>query len=757
MSFSYKLKSHQSQLLKDHLNGVAQIALETHRSHGGNTDIDGFIKIVSMAHDFGKGTTFFQDYIEGKYNGRNKNHGELSAIFTYWMLPEKWKHLGYLLIKRHHGNIKNAFEELNYDKYTWNYYDQIKDMEENHKKELEDIYSIDLNEFFKFALDEKALKSIRRSFRKNRYNVKDILLLQYVYSLLLTADKSQLIRGDTYIPQEFFSSDFVNKYKNILVRRILDKNKDIKDTEIFKVRNEIYDELEYNLQKIDIDNEKIFSINVPTGTGKTLLSYKAAFKIAEKISNKKPGIYPNIIYCLPFMSIIDQNYEILRELLQKNLEEEIKSKYILKYHSMTPIEYDNYESYDARFCFENWQAKIITTTFVQLFNTIFKIGKNSIANRFHRLSNSVIILDEVQVINEKYYLIIQEFFKKMAKEYNCYVILVTATMPILLEAKELIEQKELYFKRLNRIEIHNNAKEEIDIEDFKDALLDEIVENKDKSYLIVMNTVKSSKEVYSFLQENCEDEERFIYLSTEIYPKLRLKIIDKIRNSNKKYVVISTQLIEAGVDIDMDIVIRDFAPLDSINQTAGRANRNGLGGKGIVRLYKIVNQKGKRYCSFVYPYYLLKTTEEILENRNVIHEKDIYDLNIEYYEKINDIKSDSLSKDMLTMIEKLEIENFRKKFELIENDELYKEDIFVIADAEAEEILNEIRNNETNEQVELLNMFRKLNQYRASVSKRELEEGKINYKEIEKYGIKYIEKDDFNEKKGILRKSIEFF
>jgi CRISPR-associated endonuclease/helicase Cas3 len=196
----------------------------------------------------------------------------------------------------------------------------------------------------------------------------------------------------------------------------------------------------------------------------------------------------------------------------------------------------------------------------------------------------------------------------------------------------------------------------------------------------------------------------------------------------------------------MDIVIRDFAPLDSINQTAGRANRNGLGGKGIVRLYKIVNQKGKRYCSFVYPYYLLKTTEEILENRNVIHEKDIYD-----------IKSDSLSKDMLTMIEKLEIENFRKKFELIENDELYKEDIFVIADAEAEEILNEIRNNETNEQVELLNMFRKLNQYRASVSKRELEEGKINYKEIEKYGIKYIEKDDFNEKKGILRKSIEFF
>ena len=146
----------------------------------------------------------------------------------------------------------------------------------------------------------------------------------------------------------------------------------------------------------------------------------------------------------------------------------------MKFHSVVPIEYKNFEGYDARFCFENWLSKIISTTFVQLLNTIFKIGKNSIVNRFHRLANSVIILDEVQAIDDKYYKIISEFISIMARQYNCYIILVTATMPMLLDTIDLIEDKEKYFRKLNRIEIINNSESEITLDEFEDIVLEDV-------------------------------------------------------------------------------------------------------------------------------------------------------------------------------------------------------------------------------------------------------------------------------------------
>lgn len=172
---------------------------------------------------------------------------------------------------------------------------------------------------------------------------------------------------------------------------------------------------------------------------------------------------------------------------------------------------------------------------------------------------------------KKYYKIISQFIEILSKEYNCYIILVTATMPIILDTIDLVEDKERYFRALNRIVIENHSETEVTLDEFKDIVLDDICENDDKSFLVVLNTVKSSKEVYNYIKENTDRE--IIYLSTEIYPKLRLEKIHKIKNSDKKYIVVSTQLIEAGVDIDMDIVYRDFAPLDSINQTSGRANR----------------------------------------------------------------------------------------------------------------------------------------------------------------------------------------
>lgn len=751
MSYSYKLKSHPTQSLYDHLTGVRDIALKTHKHHTIKPEIDDFIEIVCMCHDFGKGTTYFQRYLENDFNGIEKDHGPISAMFTYWMLPEKWKHLGFLIVKKHHGDINNASDECRIDEVSWDFKNQIKDILDNTIDELNQIYDKylegkNIEAFLNWLDDESNLKSIKKEFRKKKYNIEDLLLCEYVYSLLLTGDKSQLIRNDAYIPDKQYPLSFIENYKTDLVKNALIKNPKLKESDVFNLRNEIYDDMINKLDSIDFDKENVFSINVPTGTGKTILAYSVAFYICSKITKNNSNIRPHIIYSLPFTSVIDQNYEVLKEIVENNINKEISSEDLMKFHSVVPIEYKNFEGYDARFCFENWQSKIISTTFVQLLNTIFKIGKNSIVNRFHRLANSVIILDEVQAIDDKYYKIISEFINIMVRQYNCYIILVTATMPMLLDTIDLIEDKEKYFRKLNRIEIINNSESEITLDEFEDIVLEDICENKDKSFLVVLNTVKSSKNIYKYLKENTDRD--IMYLSTEIYPKLRLEKINKIKNRNKKYVVVSTQLIEAGVDIDMDIVYRDFSTLDSINQTAGRANRNGVGGKGIVKLYKIVDND-RRICNYIYPRYLLNATEEVLDGKDIIEEKDIYDCNKEYFLKVKNRLSNDTSDELLDLIPKLQFKKFRDKFELIENDEFRRVDIIVNADNITNSIIQQLENDDEIDNIDLKNKFRILRQYTVSVPRKDMSE--INDIGLKKYNITYINKEDYSEEEGIIR------
>ena len=218
MSSSYKLKSHPTQSLYDHITGVRDIALKTHKYHTIKPEIDDFIEIVCMCHDFGKGTTYFQRYLENDFNGIEKDHGPISAMFTYWMLPEKWKHLGFLIVKKHHGDINNASDECRIDEVSWDFKNQIKDILDNTIDELNQIYDKylegkNIEAFLNWLDDESNLKSIKKEFRKKKYNVEDLLLCEYVYSLLLTGDKSQLIRNDAYIPDKQYPLSFIENYK----------------------------------------------------------------------------------------------------------------------------------------------------------------------------------------------------------------------------------------------------------------------------------------------------------------------------------------------------------------------------------------------------------------------------------------------------------------------------------------------------------------------------------------------------------------
>ena len=766
MCTSFKLKSHiyenkSSQLLVEHLRGVARIAKETSQLNGiDDKEIMNVIEILGLCHDFGKASSYFQKYLEGKYNGDLKKHGEISAYFTYYMLPERWKLIGFICVKRHHGNIdieNNSF-------FATENEEVLKEISKDIKSNIEElklIYKCDLEKFFSKMGDGTLIKEVELAFIKRTSTMKrktikeqqqEFMWLQYLWSLLLTGDKTQLITGKTFKNIQGLSERFTLNYKNNIRKSLIERIPGIEKSPLFNIREEIYDSTISSINSLDIEKDRKLSINVPTGTGKTIAVYGAAFRLSERLIEEK-GIVPNIIYNIPFMSVIDQNYDVLEEILTAN-EVDISTDLILKYHSMSPIEYKDYEekeykNYDARFLVENWQSTVITTTFVQLFNSIFKSGVNSIVHRFHKLAGSIVILDEVQAVPTKYYPIIEDLFNILCDNFNCYIITVTATKPLFLEGKELVINNHIIFKEMNRIIFENNTHIPLYLNEFKEVVLDDIKHNNDKSILIILNTVKSTLDVFDYLKAELGESRKIIYLSTEIIPKVRLEIIKEIKDSKDKYILISTQLIEAGVDLDFDIVYRDIAPMDCINQSAGRANRNGAKGTGIVKLYKLMNNNNKIFAFFVYSNSLLEATLTILKDKRVIEENELWEINNEYFAKVKEVTDNHSLEEYKTYceyIKNLRLQDIRK-FELIEENK-NKIDVIIRYNDEVEKYINIIENSKDYCEQDVINGWRGLNKYKIAVNKEVVKDMVYEIK-----GSNFLNGLDYDKNRGIIRRS----
>jgi CRISPR-associated endonuclease/helicase Cas3 len=192
-----------------------------------------------------------------------------------------------------------------------------------------------------------------------KFLLEDLVNTQYLWSLLLTGDKSQLIRkdGKAYKSSIVINEDLMINYRKKLINEVLKKNPGIENTVLFKIRNQAYDDIQQAIDKIDLNKEHIFTINLPTGTGKTLCVYGAAFKLFKRLfAESNMRIRPSIIYCLPFTSVIDQNHDVLEKIMAEN-NIDLSEDFILKHHSMTPIEYHSsigeeeteYRNYDASF------------------------------------------------------------------------------------------------------------------------------------------------------------------------------------------------------------------------------------------------------------------------------------------------------------------------------------------------------------------------------------------------------------------------
>lgn len=717
------LMSHPNKKLENHLKNVADFSYDVFNFlEIENKELFSNISfLIGLTHDFAKSTSFFQTYLSDHTKKENTQHSFLSAIFTYYVVKNyldknninfesNLSIISYIVVLAHHGNLKDITKLDDYNEKKINskmVLKQIKDLKssDDNLSKFYDDFEIDFFRFFdEFdeISEEITDELLIFSFEGNIDNYFYILLF---YSSLLDADKMDASESKR-INRDNIPGDIVDIFKKNNLR-------DSKDN-INKTREEAYQEVNGNILNMDL-NERILSIELPTGIGKTFTGVSAALKLKERINNEL-NFNPRIIYSLPFLTIVDQNSDTISSILnESNLK---GSNFLLNHNHLSDMNYksndlEEYNISNSKILIEGWNSEIIVTTFIQFFYSIIS-NKNKSLRKFHNITNSIILLDEIQSLPYKYWKIINLFFKKLAYEYNCWIILMTATQPYIFkenEIKSLVDNVDYYFNKFDRVNYNFNLDSQ-NFEDFKKEFVDKISNDSKNDYLVVLNTINSSKELYEFIKDyysvmdydiyldDCngicyiEDDIQLIYLSNNIIPKHRLEKINAIKESNRQSIVISTQLIEAGVDIDVDIIYRDLAPLDSLVQTAGRCNRSGNKEKGIVNVISLKNENGKSYSSFIYDSLLLNKTKEVLTSLNQISEKEFNLAAAKNYFKL--IYNSGTQDDyLIKIIENLRFPEIPSNFKLIEED-IQKVDVFVVINSEAKllfEKYNDIINN----------------------------------------------------------------
>ena len=743
------LMSHPNKKLENHLKNVADFSYDVFNFlEIENKELFSNISfLIGLTHDFAKSTSFFQTYLSDHTKKENTQHSFLSAIFTYYVVKNyldknninfesNLSIISYIVVLAHHGNLKDITKLDDYNekkinsKMVLKQIEDLKSSDDNLSKFYDD-FEIDFFRFFdEFDEISEGITDelLIFSFEGNIDNYFYILLF---YSSLLDADKMDASESKR-INRENIPGDIVDIFKKNNLR-------DSKDN-INKTREEAYQEVNGNILNMDL-NERILSIELPTGIGKTFTGVSAALKLKERINNEL-NFNPRIIYSLPFLTIVDQNSDTISSILnESNLK---GSNFLLNHNHLSDMNYksndlEEYNISNSKILIEGWNSEIIVTTFIQFFYSIIS-NKNKSLRKFHNITNSIILLDEIQSLPYKYWKIINLFFKKLAYEYNCWIILMTATQPYIFkenEIKSLVDNVEYYFNKFDRVNYNFNLDSQ-NFEDFKKEFVDKISNDSKNDYLVVLNTINSSKELYEFIKDyysvmdydiyldDCNgicyigDDIQLIYLSNNIIPKHRLEKINAIKESHRQSIVISTQLIEAGVDIDVDIIYRDLAPLDSLVQTAGRCNRSGNKEKGVVNVISLKNENGKSYSSFIYDSLLLNKTKEVLTSLNQISEKEFNLAAAKNYFKL--IYNSGTQDDyLIKIIKNLRFPEIPSNFKLIEED-IQKVDVFVVINSEAKllfekykDIINNYKGfNRKNEFLKIKNKFYK---YVISVDK----------------------------------------
>ncbi|TAE32853.1 MAG: CRISPR-associated helicase Cas3' [Candidatus Kapaibacterium sp.] len=711
---TFSLLSHPHKLLSDHVTNVLENARTLYAQLPISDDTKRLIDICCLFHDIGKASTFFQEYIRDTDNfptekHKYKNHATISAIMAFGItieqgFDEKSAFFAYLCVLRHHGALNNYQAMLPTTKIDVKIHSEINQAINyaEYATILEKCGYAHLTRLCNAEFCKKNINFLILSFEPDDVAITsdDFYTLSIMFSVLLSADKGECI----------FDGKVRERSVKSLATNLVDVYKKKKFGTVYQgldaTRQDVYESVARNI--ITHKDKHFLSINVPTGIGKTLTVLNGALQMLSKRSD-----LAKIIYCLPFTSVIDQNAAVFEDVL-KTSGIEPTSEHLLVNHHLSELRYTTsddelgkaeLEANQAEYLITSFDAMLNVTTFYQFLHGVFT-GQNRDIRKLNSFANSVVILDEVQSIPVKYWKLIRETFKQLATRLNITFILVTATMPLIFdesegEITELVDDKPSIFAKMNRIRLDTSLlRSPMTIQQFADVLQNDIEKESTKSRLVILNTIDASKELYKLLKER--GYTNLLYLSTNLPPRVRLARIRCIKRARKPYIVISTQLVEAGVDIDLDVVYRDMATLDSIFQACGRCNRNaGEGKQGLVRLLSLVNanQNNKPFASYVYDDFDVNKTREVLQMQDVFEESEFFALANRYFTLLGDErmgKSQGASDSILQAMAQLRYEDAfvpskqnPQAFQLIEEEN--KLPVFVMLTDKAQKLHDEYR------------------------------------------------------------------
>lgn len=612
--FLSDILSHPQKLLREHIEEMLSFA---------SNDLE---KDVILFHDIAKAKEPFQRFIrDTSLKVDNKEHSLLSGY--YFLLNSKHSDLdtcfGLLAILSHHGHIKNfdAIVKNDNELYLARNFEKSREFafwdEVGERARSIDIYlNIEVGYDDFMSKSTKMAREIRLMTRR-KFAYEDFIKFKSLYSSLLYADKFEAI---------------------------FDKGKEqgraipLKELEYYMTKlpfNEKRNTFrEYVLNNFDA-NYKLFTLTAPTGYGKTLTALNFALKFSRE----------RIIYALPFTSIIDQTYDIISDIYKGN-----KDVLVVKAHHKTTVDdvedkkKDNEDDISEdryskiKFLMESFSGDINITTLYQLVFAIFG-NKNRDNIKFNQLKDSVVIVDEFQAVPYTFRKDFIELCKIISKTLNTIFIFMSATMPYIENREDFKELSNLdYFQEQDRYEIKWL---ELGNEDEREANLIAKVkeEAKSKNTLLVVNTIAKAQELYLRFRS----EFRTFCLNGYMYDEQKRDVIEKVKtlmSNGEKVLLVSTQSIEAGVDLDFDVGFREVSPISSIIQTAGRVNRHFRDKKSILYIFDSVS----KYEEAIYKD-LQRITNNMIpmfKEKGSVSEKETLAFVEEYFNKIHEKLEKSL-------------------------------------------------------------------------------------------------------------------
>lgn len=618
----YNHETGAQQTLLEHSLAVAEYC----KDEGETLEMPNIMYLVGLLHDVGKSCNRFQSHLINN-DRKHVNHSSAGGKFILDYLEtkdDKYRQEDQILkeilpyaIYSHHG----LFDIVKFDEYMMEKrYKYDEDPQYNFKGEvlpfieyledhlpdklnLQDIYQLALKEFSIVYREKIATKINIADDHKNKVNALLFYLhvtIRLILSILKEGDIFDSANSVTEISVERISEEFRLQQWDIGLKHVEEKAEFFARKQDESLLNKARTRFSTTLKEEGLNRESgVYTLSMPTGSGKTQASLRYAINNARKYNKK------HIFYITAFLSVLEQNAEDIRNTLK------LDDKAILEHHSNIAEENSNNEedeiaSFYKAYIMDSWDTPVILTTMVQFFNTLFK-GKSSNLRRFHQLANSVIIIDEVQSLSTENIYLFNLMINYLKNVMKANIILCTATQPTY-DLKELDYRMEYsagsdlveispeeskIFERVQAINLIQNRDQKMSSKELLAEIDRDLTDYN--SVLIIMNTKKAVKSIYDLLSQ--QDDKEVYYLTTNLASAHRLHRIRMIKDSldrrDQKVVVISTQLVEAGVDVDFDIVYRTTSGVDSLIQAAGRCNRNARLDKGLFKVFNYEEENTK--------------------------------------------------------------------------------------------------------------------------------------------------------------------